>query len=51
VGLENDKSKLQVGEVGGGVGEINIWMQNKTGTWELENTIGWRNSSKRILKY
>jgi hypothetical protein len=23
-----------------GVGEINIWMKKKTGTWELENTIG-----------
>jgi hypothetical protein len=40
VGLENDKRKLQVGKVGLGVGEINIWMKNKTGTWKLENTIG-----------
>jgi hypothetical protein len=40
VGVENDKRKLQVGEVGGVLGEINIWMKNKIGTWELENTIG-----------
>jgi hypothetical protein len=32
--------KTSVGFGGGDVGEINIWMKNKTGTWELENTIG-----------